>query len=519
MKQKDNTLTLVVNLSLSRMKIAVISASGTVVYRNWLPLRTFIRDGYVEQDPNEWWGQLSELFDKLAKQKDISSTIGSVTVTSSSLCLVAIDRKGEVVGQSLMVSDKRAEKEARLLHDRFADFFQEHPSCKADPSFMLPKIWWMKRNERNLFRKVARFVSSNDFLIYRLTGKVITDELNAEKFYYDSIKKSYPLHLLSAIGITKRMLPEVVPPGTIIGALKKELAKRMGAMKEIICSVSTYDAICAFIGSSTWAKEELTNVCGTCSSYRIFLPEKFTLGDNTLLSQNFTSENLRIVGGSNNLEGGVLEWAKECFYGESYLKDDTFLYSLMQKEAEESKLGANGIVFIPYLLGERVPFLDPDVRGMFFGIERYHRRRDIIRSVFESTGFQARLMIDAFEKNGIVISSVIMSGGVAKMDTAVQIRSDISGLPIRVLEEVETTALGAFILNQKARGKIKSIKEAKGIIRVKKTFMPNMHHHNAYSSLYLLYRQLYTANREFFKKRREINTRISTYQEKVLENL
>ncbi|MCR4264092.1 MAG: FGGY family carbohydrate kinase [Candidatus Roizmanbacteria bacterium] len=511
--------TLIINLSLRSIRVIVFDRKGKKVYEDWLPVRTSISGSNVEQDPNEWWELLQNLLETLSRKKDIASNIRYISVTSSGLCLVMLDDRGTVLGKSIMVSDKRAGAESTELSEKFSDYFDKHQNMRAIPSFMMPKILWLKHHEPLIFKNTSLYMASNDFLIYRLTGKFVTDYLNAEKMYYDVESKKYPASLLTYIGIRTSQLPQVEAIGTKIGTAGTPIQKLLGAGRPISVAVSTYDAVCALIGSSTYQPGELNNVCGTCSSYRMFLPKKHELTGSTLIVQSLPEEKSFIIGGSNNLEGGVLEWAKECFYGDSYLKDDSFLYGLMQKEAEKSELGAGGIIFLPYLLGERVPFSDPHVRGMFFGVERFTRRGDIIRSIYEAVAFQARLMIDEFETSEIEVSSITMSGGVAKMPFAAKIRSDVLGMPVHVLSEIETTALGAFILTEKAHGKITSIKEGTKHVTVKKTYIPNMHHHNAYSSLFLLYKQLYTTNKALFESKQAVTEKIINYQKTVLQNL
>lgn len=513
-----NNFTLIINLSLSSVKVLIFDDRGRKVHENWLPVRTYINGASVEQDPNEWWQSLLELLRKIFSIKDFSSYIQFMTVTSSSSCLVMLDKNGNVLEKSFMVSDKRALSESKFLESAYGHLFHK-TTLHPEPSLMIPKVLWLKRNKKAVFSKVAKFMSANDFIIYKLTGEFLTDELNAEKFFYDIKNNSYPNEILRYLDLSPKHFPKVVSPGTIGGEVIEKLKKELNISHRINVAISTYDALCALVGGSSFTEGELNNVCGTCSSYRMFCKKINSEKNNSLLVQFMPSEHLSIIGASNNLEGGVLEWAKECFYGDNYLKNDTFLYELMQSEAEESTLGANGIIFLPYLLGERKPFLDCDVRGTFFGIERFHTRKDIIRSVFEATCFQAKLMLEEFEKNGYTISQVRMSGGVAKMPFAAQLRADVLGLPINVLEEVETTALGAFILTLKARKKIKSISQAKKLAKINRTYLPNMHNHNSYASLFILYKELYKQNKEIFKKRREVFDKIIHYHKKVLENL
>lgn len=516
---RKTPLTLVVNLSLRSMRVIIFNELGSKIYEDWLPVRTYINGSVVEQDPNEWWQLLLELLQKENFRNEFSGSIGYIAVTSSALCLVVLDKNGNILDKSLMVSDKRAVLESKLIGEKFSGLFKENSAFKPDPSFMFPKILWLKRNKPEVFKKAKKYISSDDFLIYKLTGKILTDTLNAEKFYYDNKKQQYPKKILNFLGLTTANLPPVVSPGTLVGELRSQLKRQLHLTRSAKVIVSTYDAICALIGSSTYQEGELNNVCGTCSSYRIFSRSIGSAKNSRLVVQNFSEEKVYIIGGSNNLEGGLLEWAKDCFYGDSFSKDDGFLYNLIQSEAEQSELGANGLTFMPYLLGERMPFLDPDVRGAFFGVERYHTRKDIIRSIFEAMSFQARLMLEEFEKNGFPISFVNMSGGLAKIPFAAQLRSDVLGLPVNVLQEIETTALGAFILCLKARKKISTVKQAKDLVKIQTQYLPNMHNQNCYSSLFVLYKKMYNQTKEIFAERKKTIVNIIHYRKKVLENL
>jgi len=511
--------TLIVNLSLRSIRVIIFNDKGEKLHEDWLPVGTSISEEFVEQDPNEWWKLLQELLKNTLAMKQFTSSIRYISVTSSASCLVVLDNQGKVLRKSIMVSDKRAEKESEELKEKFSQVLSKADYGKFEPSFMLPKILWIKNNEPEIFKKAQMYISSNDYLIYKLTGSFITDDLNAEKFYFNPKSKTYPKEILRYIGISEENLAKVTDPGTALTQVKEDIKKELKLSGSVEVAVSTYDAICSLIGSSTYKEGELNNVCGTCSSYRFFTKDNQLSKKHNLILQSLSGEEINIIGGSNNLEGGLLEWAKECFYGDSYLKDDNFLYGLMQQEATESELGANGILFLPYLLGERMPFVDNDVRGIFFGIERFHTRKDIVRSIFEAISFQAKLMLEEFEKSGYEISAINISGGVAKIPLATQIRADVLGLPINVLSEIETTALGAFILTLKARGKIKSIREASGVIHIEKTYVPNMHNHNCYASLFILYKQLYNDHKEIFKKRKDILTGILHYRKKVVENL
>ncbi len=503
---------LVLNLGLKSIRSIVFDESGKVVGKYWLPVRTLIRGQFVEQDPNEWWEQAMAVI-KATLNEEVKDKVTHISVTSSSCCLVLLDENGNCLGSSLMVSDKRASEQAkRLKTDPDFSFLFRNQNHLPEPSYMFPKMMWLKENRPEIFKKVSKFMSSDDFLIYRLTGKFVTDCLNAEKFYYDQYGVpdapsgscgSYPKHLLQYLGVTERNLPTVVDIGTNVGALKDDVKSELGLKHDVHVVVSTYDAICAFWGAGVAEEGEVSHVCGTCSSFRVYSKRSIAVG-NGILVQAFKNPPMHIIGGSNNIEGGVLEWAKNCFYGDSYpLHDDAVMYSLMEEEAKQSVAGAHGLIFLPFLLGERVPFWDPNIRGVFFGLERNHTRKDIMRSIFESTGFNSLNMLCALEKSGIPVKSIRISGGLSRLEYICRLKADITGKELLVLDEYETTAIGAFMITAVTAGLFPDLKSAVSVVKVRKVIKPDLEVHKKYQKLYELYLKLYKSASEMALVRKE----------------
>ena len=189
--QQNSSLTVVVNLSLRNIRLVIFENYGVKIYEDYVPVQTYTNALFVEQDPNEWWRLLVVLLNKLSKKKRIAARVSYITVTSSALCLVLIDKKGNAIGKSMQVSDKRAFKESTDLKTKFVDLFAGHAEWKVEPSFMLPKIMWLKRHRPKIFQKTAWFMSANDYLLYKLTGKIITDEFYSAR-KNRNIQKSLP---------------------------------------------------------------------------------------------------------------------------------------------------------------------------------------------------------------------------------------------------------------------------------------------------------------------------------------
>lgn len=509
---------LVLNLGLKSIRSIVFSEKGEVIKKYWLPVKTIINGQFIEQDPTEWWEQAKAVI-KAVLTEDIQKNISHISVTSSSCCLVMLDEKDRCAYNSIMVSDKRAQPQAeKLKRDANFSFLFKNQNHLPEPSYMFPKLIWLKEKKPECFNAVSKFMSSDDFLIYRLTGQFVTDYLNAEKFYYDIPSGSYPKVLLEHLGIEEKMLPKVVEIGATAGKLKGDVKSELGLTQDVNVVVSTYDAICAFIGTGVAEEGEVSHVCGTCSSFRVYSNKRIAQ-ENGILAQPLKALGMFIVGGSNNIEGGILEWAKDCFYGDSYPLHNETIYALMEDEAKQSTLGAGGLVFLPYLLGERVPFWDPYVRGVFFGLERKHTRKDIMRSIFESTGFNSLNMLKAIEKSGVPIKKIRVSGGMSRVEYICKLKADITGREVVILEEFETTAVGAFMITAVTAGLFPDLKSAASVVKVKKVIKPDIEAHEKYKKLHELHLEIYNSTSEVFRKRQEYLNELSDEKSSVIINL
>ena len=510
------TYNLAINLGLRSIRAIIFDAKGTSVAKNWYPVTTYIDHKTVEQNPKEWWGLCSlmmhELFDENPELRD---NLQSITVTSSASCLVVLDKEGTPLCNSLMVSDKRASAEASLLSlDPELKTLFSNANFSPVESFFFPKVLFLQKRKPALFKKAVHFMNAGDYLMYKLTGKIITDTLNAEKWYYDRKSKTYPSTLLKTTNLTTSNLPQVEEPGTIIGILTKEIQKEFALSPQVTVVLSTYDALCAFMGSGVTNVGEVSNVCGTVSSLRVLTTSK-NESNHSILEQHIND--LVVAGGSNNIDGGLLEWSKQMFYGDSY--PDKYIYRIMEDEAQTSPVGSNGLIFSPYLIGERFPFNDAHVRGIFFGIERFHKRNDIVRSVFEAGSYMAYDMIQEIEKNGHKVSSIRMSGGLTKCPIACRIRADVTGKKIYVIDEIETTSLGALYFIKKANNEVKSLKEFSKNIKIKEVYTPNKKNHALYKQFFTLFKNIYTTNIALMSERKKIMNTVQVKNPFVLENL
>ena len=506
---------LVLNMGMKSIRSIIFDSEGNKLASAALPIETALSGECVTQNPCEWWEKARRVIKETVADV-VGITIDYLTVTTSSSCLVYVDEEGEALAPCIMVSDKRAVGESdSLKNNSLFEIVKGITGLDAAPYLMLPKALWVKNNHKELYEKVYKFLAPNDFLIAKFTGRFVTDYMNAQKWHYDAEQKKYPEELLKDIGIPLGMLPEVVVPGEYVGNISDRAVKDTGLPHGVKVIASTYDAICSFIGSGVSQAGEASDVSGTVTVFRAVADRKIQIPFTRIQQIPYFEGDMHIIGGSNNLGGGLIEWVKQCYY-----QNETFPYELMEKDAGEAALGAGGVIFLPYLLGERAPIWDYNARGVFFGLERMHTRKEMTRAVFESTGFIDLDMIVAIEETGMKVNSIRLSGGLARLNLISQIKADITGREVMVLSEFETTATGAAMIALFGQKVYTSLEEAaEQFVKVRMIIRPDTKNHLKYQELYGLYKETYQTLKPLFPKRMELTEKLYRKKQVKIENL
>lgn len=508
-------LILVINLGLKSIRSIIFDREGHKLAHAAQPVQTVLKGDRVEQDPEEWWRKALDVVRQTASSRGLGQRVAYVTVTSSSSCLVPVSLHGQPLCPAIMVSDRRAGSQAARLAD-LPEFraIEQEVGIHADASLMIPKILWLQEHSPEMVKEVRWFLSPNDHLVFRLTGRVATDSYNAHKYHFSFGRRAYPVPLLEALGIDVARLPEVHSPGRMIGDVLPSIAQQVGLGAGAKVVLSTYDAICAFHGSGPAGLGEACDVSGTVSSLRTYAETPARAALNGLQSIPWLNTPFSILGGSNNLGGGLIEWAKQCLFSR-----EDYPYEVMEKEARESSFGARGLIFLPYLMGERAPLWDNTARGVFFGLERYHNRGDMAEAVLESAGFTIRSLLEAIEACGPKIHRIRVSGGLARLSHVSQLKADITGREIAVVDEFETTSLGAALIAGVGAGLFPDLQEAVRRVRVRMVIHPDSSRYQAFTELFSLYQDTYSALKPLYAKRLKILSNIREVVEASITNL
>lgn len=502
------------NLGLKSVRCIAFSPDGQVLAEASRPIRTYVSNERVEQDPREWrsltWDVVRAVTSDLG---DRVEDIEYVTVTTSASCLVATDEGGEPLRKSILVSDTRATEEAtRLANTVEFQGVQAESGYSSSADLMLPKILWLRRHEPQVAERTAHFLNAGDFLIAQLTGCYVTDPNNASKFHYLESRSAYPERLLDSLGIDVATLPEVLPMGTEVGTVRRDVAEALSIPGSCRVILATYDALAAVTGTGAFEVGEAVDVSGTVTSFRAVTDHHLYDSEHRVYVTKHLGKNRWLAGGSNNLGGGIIEWLRDWLF--ENVEDP---YAEMEELAGGQPPCPGGLVFLPHLLGERAPVWNPDCRGVFFGLNRAHGRDQIVRAVLEGACFSACHIGAVLEELGVPIRSVAVSGGLSRLDTINQIKADMFGVPVKKPHNFETTSIGAALIVLVGAGVYADGSEGfEAFCDVDRVFEPDPGRHAVYREYLDLYQDVYRSLAGAYARRADL---LDTLREEGVDEL
>jgi len=490
---------LILNIGLKNARCIIFNITGELMADFSQPVKTFINNEKVEQSPDEWWELSVDVIGKaIAHLKNKKNEIKYLTITTSASCLVVLDKNMNPLMNSILVSDVRSVQEANELKEiqQFIELNRKF-GINSSPDQMIPKIMWLKKNKSNLFEKAKYFLNISDYLNYLFCGEVLTDTNNATKFYYNVENNQYPDELLNYLNIRSDYLPEVVKPGAYIGNLLPKVANQLKLPAKCKVIMSTYDAISAVAGNGAFNVGDAVDVSGTVTSVRLVSDKKINDHKNRLYSSPHFENKYWLHGGSNNLSGGIIEWTKNVFYD-----NKPSLYTDLETIIRDTSVCPGGLLFLPYLLGDRTPFWNPECRGVFFGLNRAHTKKHIIKAITEGIGFSISMIFKVFKELELPVKSVTVAGGLSRIDGINQIKSDILNIEIRKYDNFETTAIGSALISLVGVGEYSTLNNAfNAFCSLDKIYSPNQSNHQIYREFSELYTNVYNNLKDSYTTR------------------
>ena len=483
-------------------------------------------DGGAEQDPNEWWEAMRNTTAAVFSKTNVKpEQVDGISFCSQAQGLVLVDKNGLPVRRAMSYMDQRAREERKQLMAHgiqiagasipkllisLAKTGAVAASVK-DPVF---KYNWVKNNEPDNFEKIHKWLDVKEALIARMTGKFIMTEDSAfGTLLYDIHKKCWSQEVCKILHVDMRHLAKIVKSTDAVGGLTKQAAAELGLKEGTTVYGGGMDASLIGVGAGAVNNHETHVYMGT-SGWVSTVVDKSIVDASAMIAAvvgarpgyyNYFAE--------LETAGKCLEWVKNHLALDEigiYLKktdvaedmesEFTNLYQYLSSVIEQVPAGSNGVLFTPWLHGNRCPFEDPNARGMFYNLSIETGKSEMIRSVVEGVCMHMRWMLETHEKKTKTSNVIRFVGGGALNDSTSQILADCTG---RVVETVPSPqnvgAVGAAVVVAVGLGVIDSIADANKLIDAEKRFEPNKANKPVYDKMFAAYKEIYAANKKIFK--------------------
>lgn len=487
-------LLLGIDIGTSACKVAVFNEDGQVLANSNRPYEVYYpAPGWVEQDAEEWWEAIClAVKDVLAVPEIDAGDICCIGIDGQSWSAIPVDRDGNVLARTPIWMDTRARDiclrvKSELGEDRIFDI----AGNDFLPSYTTPKIVWFRENCPDVYSKTYKFMQSNSFIAYKLTGVFSQDKSQLYGIhFYDLHKMAYDKELAGELGINIESIPEIYDCDAIIGHVSPEASRITGLLQGTPVVAGGLDAACGTLGAGVYKPGQTQEQGGQAGGMSICTAD--ARADKKLILSPHVVPGLFLLQGGTVGGGGLLKWFRA-----ELAKDMSF--DEITAEAENIPAGADGVVFLPYMAGERSPIWDPDAKGVFYGLGYDKTRGHMIRAVLEGEAYSLQHNLDIAAQAGAKVDVLNAMGGSANSLLWTQIKSDVTGKKIVIPTSDTATTLGAVILAGIGCGIYSSYEEAvKRTIVFTRTHEPDMENHEKYMKYMKLYLQLYDDLKDTF---------------------
>ncbi|CCQ98537.1 xylulose kinase [[Clostridium] ultunense Esp] len=487
-----------VDLGTSSVKVLLVDQKGSVI---WEVSKSYPliqeKSGYSEQDPEEWVEKTTEALAELASnfQGDISDIEG-ISFSGQMHGLVILDQERQLLRNAILWNDTRTTEQCRQIDEIVGkEKLLEITKNAALEGFTLPKILWVKQYEPDIFNKIHVFMLPKDYLRFRMTGQIHMDYSDAAgTLLLDIAKKEWSKEICEWLGIDPSICPPLVESSDFVGTITKEFAEKTGLSEKTKVFAGGADNACGAIGAGILSPGKTLCSIGTSGVVLSYEETKDRDFKGKVHYFNHGKENAYYTMGVTLAAGYSLSWFKEIVADDESFND--FLSGI-----EEVPAGSNGLLFTPYIVGERTPYPDANIRGSFIGIDSKHTRAHFVRAVIEGITFSLNESMEIFREAGKEIDMIVSIGGGAKNETWLQIQADIFNAKIVKLSSEQGPGLGAAMLAAYGCGWFDSLDAcAEEFLDVVKVYEPIPENVAAYRELFAIYREVYKNTKRLSEK-------------------
>ena len=477
-------------------------ASSTVEYPMYQP-----QNGWAEQKPEDWANAaIATIKTVLAKSGVDKEDVVSLGISGQMHGLVMLDENGDVIRPSIIWCDQRTAKECEEITEKVG--YDNLIRITANPAltgFTLSKIMWVRNHEPENYAKCRHILLPKDYVRYVLTGDFATEVSDASGMQLlDVPNRCWSDELLQILDIDKSLLAKVYESCEVTGHISEKAAAMTGLSEKTLVVGGAGDNAAAAVGTGVVVDGTAFTTIGT-SGVVFAHTDKLAIDPKGRVHTFCCAvPGAWHVMGVTQAAGLSLKWFRDNFCAAEKTAAEAMgvdTYDLTNQEAAQSPIGANKLLYAPYLMGERTPHLDADCRGMFFGLNAMHQRRDLLRAVMEGVTYALNDCLNVLHGMGVAPETMLACGGGGKSPLWRQMLADVFQCPVATTVNTEGPALGVAILAGVGAGLYKSVPEAcRAMIKVNTPQNPIAENVPQYAKVYEVFKKLYTANKDLYKE-------------------
>jgi xylulokinase len=444
--------------------------------------------GWVEMKAETYWqAAIKAARAVLATSEVAPKDILSLGITSQGETLIVLDREGRHLRNAIVWLDNRSQAEADALGAEFGmeEIYRRTGQQEMVPTWTATRIEWLRRNEPDIFRRTHKYLLVEDYLIYRLTGRHATDRaLNPSTLYYDLAAGDWWPEMLQRLGIERGQLPELKPSGAIVGPLTPEASRETGLYPKTRVTTAPLDQVAGTVGAGNFDAGVVTECTGAAMALCATLDRPIYDPHNRVGLYAHAIPGRFVLLPWVPTAGMVLRWFRDAFAA-------GLDYPALIEEAAAVEPGAEGLLMLPHLCGALCPEADPRARGVFAGITLSHGRGHFVRAILEATAFLMRGNLEMLGALGVSVREIRSIGGAARSDLWLQIKADVCGRDLLVMECEEVASLGTAMLSFVGNGTYRSLEAARAqMVRVRRRITCQQSNAVCYDIVYRRYLDL-----------------------------
>lgn len=483
-----------IDVGTTTIKVSAVSDSFELLACTGLEYKLHTEDNRVTLPAEVYWEKAAEGIRKIAAQVG-ADRIAGIAVTTQGETMIPVDEAGNVLYDAVVWLDARAGEQAEEILGVVSaeEFYARTGVPECNELCPVSKILWFKEKEPQIYEKAKYFLLLEDYMLFCLTGKFVTEKsLLSTTGYFDIMKDTLWQELFDRLSLDVNKIPTVHDCGEVIGTLQKETAEELGLSEATPVVTGAMDQVCGALGAGNFLPGMLTETTGTALCIGKTIAKAPVEKAGAIPVYRHYRKDLQLLLPVCMTAGMALKWFKDTFCEKEMAeaaRTGEDVYELLNRLAEQSEPLAGGMFMLPYLAGSLQPLQAPDYRGGFMGVGLNNTKADFVRALMEGVSYMLQENLELLAQKGSNGDTLISMGGGARSAVWCQIKADVTGLAIHTLQESETASVGAAMLCRMGVYGEKELSAGKLESTVKKEFLPREEWKEKYRAGYEKYSQ------------------------------